>query len=48
MPEIFLRVSWPDGSSMRCCSPSLVVEAIEVKAASLPVAALVTVDGFER
>ena len=26
MPEIFIRTSWPDGSRMRCYSPSLVVE----------------------
>lgn len=26
MPEIFVRTVWPDGSSMRCYSPSLVIE----------------------
>lgn len=26
MPEIYFRVTWPDGSRQRCYSPSLVVE----------------------
>jgi uncharacterized repeat protein (TIGR04042 family) len=26
MPEIFFRTRWPDGTTMRCYSPSLVVE----------------------
>lgn len=26
MPEIFVNTSWPDGSQLRCYSPSLVVE----------------------
>lgn len=38
MPEIFFRTSWPDGSSMRCYSPSLVVEDYFTAGASYPVA----------
>lgn len=26
MPEVFLRVRWPDGSTEQCYSPSLVIE----------------------
>jgi uncharacterized repeat protein (TIGR04042 family) len=26
VPEVYFRVSWPDGSTQRCYSPSLVVE----------------------
>jgi uncharacterized repeat protein (TIGR04042 family) len=38
MPEIFFRTSWPDGSSMRCYSPSLVVEDYFATGRSYPVA----------
>jgi uncharacterized repeat protein (TIGR04042 family) len=26
MPEMYFRVTWPDGSAQRCYSPSLVIE----------------------
>ncbi|MDT7725392.1 MAG: hypothetical protein QOI21_1968 [Actinomycetota bacterium] len=26
MPETYFRVSWPDGTTQRCYSPSLIVE----------------------
>ncbi|GAA0605367.1 hypothetical protein GCM10009547_04120 [Sporichthya brevicatena] len=37
MPEIFVRTSWPDGSQMRCYSPSLVIEEYLTAGTSYPV-----------
>ena len=41
MPEIFVRTSWPDGTTMQCYSPSLVVEEFLTAGHSYPVAEFV-------
>lgn len=38
MPEIYFRVTWPDGSRQRCYSPSLVVEDFFQAGQAYPVA----------
>lgn len=38
MPEIFIRTNWPDGTTMRCYSPSLVVEEYFAAGTAYPVA----------
>ena len=37
MPEMFFTVRWPDGETMRCYSPSLVIENHLDPGASYPV-----------
>ena len=37
MPEMHFHVRWPDGSAMRCYSPSLVVKDFLVPGASYPI-----------
>ena len=42
MPEIFVRTIWPDGTNMRCYSPSLVIEEFLTAGQSYPVAEFVS------
>ena len=41
MPEMFFTVRWPDGETMRCYSPSLVIEDHLATGVSYPVSEFV-------
>lgn len=41
MPEMYFRVTWPDGTAQRCYSPSLVIRDYLTPGTSYPVAEFV-------